>query len=238
MTNPAKKEKPNVLKALIAAIYIFTLACQTLQGINDKEPPVSGFRPVYPTQCFSSYENILLYPMVDSLNPKLEWEPFPGAHEAVSSEMRHKDFLPKSEIPADKVTYDLQVWKGESTRNLITVYERKGLQGTRHTLETPLKPNEKYLWSVRARFEIDGKTRVSEWSLAMLPIRNNLYTPRKIAQLIGKVPIENYYRFKTPRYTGEASGLIFGESTCDSRKDKNMEKKNKGELENSGAAKN
>ncbi len=33
-----------------------------------------------------------------------------------------------------------------------------------HTLETPLQPNARYFWTVRAHFTLDGMRRASEWS--------------------------------------------------------------------------
>ena len=33
-----------------------------------------------------------------------------------------------------------------------------------HKLETPLSPAARYFWTVRARFKLDGVTRVTPWA--------------------------------------------------------------------------
>jgi hypothetical protein len=53
-----------------------------------------------------------------------------------------------------------------STRKLAPagiVYRRDGLASPTHTLETALSPGTRYFWTVRARFELDGRERVTEW---------------------------------------------------------------------------
>jgi hypothetical protein len=44
------------------------------------------------------------------------------------------------------------------------VYTKRGLVTREHTLETPLQPNARYFWSIRAHFTLDGKRRATEWS--------------------------------------------------------------------------
>ena len=44
------------------------------------------------------------------------------------------------------------------------VYAREGLPAPWHTVEQPLAPGGRYFWSVRARFELDGRERVTDWS--------------------------------------------------------------------------
>ena len=51
-----------------------------------------------------------------------------------------------------------------------------------------LEPSNQYLWSVRARFRIDGNMRVTEWGMAGLPLRNE------------SVPNLPCFRFKTPEH--------------------------------------
>jgi hypothetical protein len=47
-----------------------------------------------------------------------------------------------------------------------------------HTLETPLEPSSLYFWTVRARFELGGQVKVTDWG-------------------VSRVPHPSYYRFKT-----------------------------------------
>jgi hypothetical protein len=64
-------------------------------------------------------------------------------------------------------TFKGRVWS--SVDSLTAVYERDGLMEFSHTVESPLEPNTDYAWSIRARFEVNGQTRASEWSLVLMP---------------------------------------------------------------------
>ena len=95
------------------------------------------------------------------------------------------------------VAYDIRIWLVKEDSSTELVYEREAIRETAHKLEVPLAPSSKYFWSVRARFDLDGKTRVSEWSLSLYPGRA-YYNPREVARKTGRIPTANYYRFKTP----------------------------------------
>ncbi len=84
---------------------------------------------------------------VDSLQPTLKWQP----------------------VDSGNVTYDLVIYEVIKTSSALQgtkkalgreVYYRKGLTGTEHRLEEPLKPDSEYFWSVRVR---KGDT-VSKWA--------------------------------------------------------------------------
>jgi hypothetical protein len=64
-------------------------------------------------------------------------------------------------------TFTGRVWA--SVDSLTPVYERSGLSEPSHAFETTLEANTDYAWSVRARFDVDGRTRVSQWSLVVIP---------------------------------------------------------------------
>jgi hypothetical protein len=106
---------------------------------------------------------------------------------------------------------DLRYWMGEDYRAGELVYERKGLElpvvmpleaegavgaparaFVEHTIETRLRPNAVYLWSVRPRFVLDGAERVTTWSFhrdaATRPMNCELDVP----------PAGLLYRFRTP----------------------------------------
>ena len=48
------------------------------------------------------------------------------------------------------------------------VYSKQGLTSPAHQLETPLEPDSRYFWTVRAHFTLDGKRRATEWSEQLL----------------------------------------------------------------------
>lgn len=143
--------------------------------------PVSGLRPNYP-------EPSLKFVEVDSLQPTLSWEAFPRPIDlAVDKE--------GVQGRVSNVTYDLRIWRAdeESPREYPAeiVYERRGLREPWHTIEQPLKPSFMYFWSIRARFELDGQPRVTQWGVTEHP---------QCSQL-GRLPIVPnplHYRFRTP----------------------------------------
>jgi hypothetical protein len=97
-----------------------------------------------------------------------------------------------------RVTYDLRIWRGirendglEETYPAELIYERSALTRPEHVVETPLAHETRYLWSVRARFELDGQARVTPWGA----LANRSRADAARADLL---PPRNYYRFATP----------------------------------------
>lgn len=92
---------------------------------------------------------------VDTLQPTLRWESFPRQHDLTwsSAEMaRVKD-----------VSYELIVAEAEYGVPAAIVYRRE-LSESAHQIETTLSPMKHYFWTVRARFQLDGRQRVTEWA--------------------------------------------------------------------------
>ena len=104
---------------------------------------------------------------VDSLTPTLSWPavaPPPGT---------------------SRVTYELQVWRVEGGYPVALVYGQDGLAEPRHTLTESLQPATEYAWTSRARLEIDGRVRLTDWRAT--------YGTR-----FGVLPHPLYPRFRTP----------------------------------------
>lgn len=110
--------------------------------------PSYGLRLVSPPAVYG-------HPRVGSLRPTLEWEAFPR-----DEDTKNEDAGTLSRIR--DVRYDVRVRRAEHPVDLV--YARDGLPEPRHTLETSLAPDTRYRWRVRARFELDGRTRVTPWS--------------------------------------------------------------------------
>lgn len=125
--------------------------------------PSVGLRPIPPWHKHE-YER-----GVDSLQPMLQWEAFP----------RQGDFKPDKtgRSPSlTNVTYELRIWKrilasGPYRYKLVgsSVYSRTGLTAANHRVEGPLAPSTHYLWMVRAWFDLNGRQRVTEWSVLYPP---------------------------------------------------------------------
>lgn len=164
-----------------AAILTVSATCVLLAaGCAPSKPYVVGLKPESP---FAERES-----QVDTLRPTFRWERFPRAKDleelaphageriaAVSYELRlwkvGKEFSGKLERPgtpgwigaADDYKYS---WGHEcrDTDPGELVYSQQGLLNPEHTLETPLRLNSLYFWTVRAHFMLDGKRRATEWS--------------------------------------------------------------------------
>lgn len=147
---------------------------------------VWGLRPEYPEVSYDFSLNPA-FVEVDSLQPMLRWEAFPRLQDR---ELDRVGLLKQIR----NVTYDLKIWRAEYNRPAEVVYTQEGLRETSHKLEHPLKPSTKYFWTIRARFDLDGHPRVTEWGLTKAPLHPGGISPLRSPL----VPNPNHYRFKTP----------------------------------------
>jgi hypothetical protein len=167
------------MRWVVPFVFLSLIACT-------RPLEVAGLRPISP-------EPYNLAPKLESLQPELRWESFPRRTDLEAnrggwvSRVRH-------------VTYDLRIWRGvrdrygyEEVFPAELIYERNALSMPEHTVETPLASDTHYLWSVRARFDLDGQLRVTPWSVLLLPRQSLLDDPRSV-----DVPPRGYYRFVTP----------------------------------------
>jgi len=179
--------------------YFISLILAAQMAACTFEAHVSGFEPVDPPVTFTSnpLKPIGLdWPTVSTLQPTLRWEPIPGVHYDHWT-LEEQPFITADLAHVTNVSYDLRIWKTDGGPPVMLVYEQDAIRDTAHKLETPLAPSSLYYWSVRARFDLDGKTRISEWSLSLFP-GGGFYDPRRVSRETGVIPPANYYRFKTP----------------------------------------
>lgn len=95
----------------------------------------------------------------ESLQPTMQWESFPRKAD--------REINPAEMSRVTNVRYDLQFFQLTSDNtlaNAIPILQYVSLPSNSYTVETPLEPKTRYLWKVRARFEIDGHKKVTEWS--------------------------------------------------------------------------
>jgi len=178
----------------------FLVATMSLAACS---PPTFGLKPLYPEIICSKGDcavNCVKEDcVVDSLRPVLRWEAF----------------LPADKRPDEKqmskirtVTYDLNIWLSENDSPSCLIYSRRGLPEPRHEVEEPLLPCASYFWTVRARFLVDGKEKVSEWGVSSRPRfwqdPSKSYGPIKESisdELVRRSPVvphPNLYRFMAP----------------------------------------
>lgn len=136
-----------------------------------------GLRPLYPEKPGSySFSKIAT---VDSLQPTLRWEAFPRGADLESS----GNHLAR----ARNIRYELRIARTADEAAGIaafnTVYQRDNLPEPQHTLEQPLEPGREYFWSVRARFELDGSTRLTPWSRRYPRTESNVLVPSRASHV-------------------------------------------------------
>lgn len=147
-------------------VYYPTLPKELVETENQKKPerhaPYYVLSAYYPEPTYrfgdirelfsDKYEIILAgsphqFTLIKEQQPFLKWESFPWTYDQISK----KEFT--------DIVYDLKIYKYRGS----LVYTRKGLKHNSHQVEDLLHLNTKYLWTVRARFNLDGKPRATEW---------------------------------------------------------------------------
>ncbi len=115
---------------------------------------------------------------VNGLHPQVGWQAFP----------RQSDLARAPDLAAriGNVRYDLLVARERNLAPAGIVYRRDGLSATTHTVQGGLQPESRYFWTVRARFELDGRERVTEWATTNYRVLDRLTSPNSFS-----------YRFKT-----------------------------------------
>jgi hypothetical protein len=116
---------------------------------------------------------------VSGLQPTLRWQRFPRESDLQAA--------PAEMARVKNVSYDLVIAREHELAPAEIVYRRNGLSTPAHHLETPLAPHTGYFWTVRARFELDGRERVTEWGTTHYLARDWLTSPSRFS-----------YCFKTP----------------------------------------
>lgn len=167
------RPRPTVCMRLFCLMVLIILSSCAL--------PVSfsGLKPEYPKMQWSFWRGRLAICEVDLLQPTVRWESFP----------RPKDLRNDKSglvVRIQNVIYDLKIWRAEDYYAGKIAYKREGLPEPFHKIEEPLEPSTKYRWTIRARFEVDGRTRVTEWGAALARGRSPV------------IPNRFYYHFNTP----------------------------------------
>lgn len=115
----------------------------------------------------------------ENLRPTLRWEAFPRKTDIAVA--------PEDMARVRNVRYDLLVAREENLAPGDVAYRREDLPSAEHALEINLQSNTRYFWTVRARFELDGRTRLTEWSSTHFATRDRITAPSCAS-----------YRFRTP----------------------------------------
>ena len=143
-------------------------------GLAPIEPPLRG-QLTGDKLIGSTFE----WKTVSSLQPKLRWQRFPRESDLWAN--------PAEMGRVKNVGYDLMIAREHELAPAEIVYRGNGLSSPEYHVATPLAPDTRYFWTVRARFELDGRERVTEWGTTHYLARDRLTSPTRFS-----------YRFKTP----------------------------------------
>lgn len=139
-----------------------------------------GLAPIYPrnrlTLTGSPFGE---WTTVDSLQPTIRWEAFPRKSDIAAA--------PDDMARVRDVRYDLVIAREGNLAPEELIYRKEGLLEPVYTVERPLDPAKHYFWTVRARFELDGRERITEWATTVYSAREQLVAPSRYG-----------FRFQTP----------------------------------------
>jgi hypothetical protein len=159
--------------------------------LPDRSPQLSGFlaatfglaplepKPRGTTVADDATSRQFAWPTVDSVRPTFRWASFPRPGDMSAD--------PENMGRISNVRYDLVIAEEQGLSAGAIVYRRQELALAEHRLERPLAPERRYFWSVRARFDLDGQTRFTEWGSMSFPMRELVTAPSDYS-----------YRFRTP----------------------------------------
>lgn len=173
-----QEEIPVALQRLSQGIVeeLFILQPHSTQTVNVNltwNAQLAGLRTIFPPP-HAPNEKI---PVAASLQPTMIWQP----------------------LKAERVTYELGIWRALGVKRGELVYHREGLTEPQHTLEAPLEPYSNYLFSVRAHYAQSDRTKVSDWS--GYTVRPTLLMTIASGGIIALVPTgknDVAYQFTTP----------------------------------------
>lgn len=144
-----------------------------------------GLAPISPpTRGQLSGESVLgdlfEWTAVDTLRPTLQWQAFPRAGDVAVA--------PAEMARVREVGYDLVIAQEMNQAPERIVYRRQALPAPEHRLETALQPGTRYFWTIRSRFRLDGRTRLTEWGSTRALGGDSVVAPSAFA-----------YRFRTTK---------------------------------------
>lgn len=113
-----------------------------------------------PRTPYLSYEFV----EIQSTLPEFRWQSFPRDYDLAG--------LGQQRDAISDVTYELRVFESLVASHVggsllipgEQVYEARGISEPSHKLRRPLAPCGEYFWTVRAKFRLNEKLRVTEWS--------------------------------------------------------------------------
>lgn len=91
---------------------------------------------------------------ISAAEPVLRWESFPRRQDAAVLGENY-------DTRVSNVRYELRVWHDRDAEPL----EIKGLTRPEWLIPAAFEPGRSYHWAARARFDLDGRPRVTQWTI-------------------------------------------------------------------------
>lgn len=187
-------------------------------GLAHRNPPCSepnllaqALKRSLPWNSGKPAQVIRSVPKVAGLLPAFQWEALPPQNQ-------REQGADAANPAVTDIRYDLRIWTSVGGGPGDLVYERLNLnlearteppparveaeEGVpvaapaafvEHRLEEPLAANTEYLWSVRARYRLNGEPRVTHWSVLAFS-RPGVPDPCRYEG----IPPDRFHRFRTP----------------------------------------
>lgn len=114
----------------------------------------TGLQADYPARAGDFFDPF--WATAEGARPTFRWGAFPRDVDVMAD--------PTTMKRLSNVAYDLVIAEEESGGAGPIVYRRRALPSNVHELEKGLSPGKRYFWTVRARFELDGRAFVTEWA--------------------------------------------------------------------------
>jgi len=140
-------------------------------------------------------------------SPTLAWEKLPDSLPA-------DEYFEGDSPRARSLFYDVMILSAGFARGEVGQYiapgnivrRYPGLQAASVEVKEPLSPCTYYFWTVRARFELDGRPRQTEWSFGT-PETDPRFVRRSVTSPKYRWPAHHaYYPFRTPPAEGQRCG--------------------------------
>jgi hypothetical protein len=94
---------------------------------------------------------------VDSTQPTLRWESFPRVYDLIKADGQYHQI--------SDVRYDIKIFEaGKANFPNRPIYIERDIIQPYHKIKDILNSCENYFWTVRARFKLSGRMRVTEWA--------------------------------------------------------------------------
>lgn len=194
-----RKKIQNLIENIYNTLFVMNdlpIASRYFNEQGESDSICCWLCPVEPPLDYSYEMQQLQFPIIKSLQPRLQWSSFP-------SEKQGSQFVKATGKKIQDVTYDLRIFNYYNHQ----VYTAGGLKENHHEINTVLEPDKEHYWTVRACFDVNGNNICTKWARTSVPVKADptIVKPNEMIKEAFKdyckreePAMDNLYRFKTP----------------------------------------